>query len=484
MPPFEPPRATRDFPPEQTAVRRRVRELFEQTAELYGFEAVQTPAFERVELFLARSGPEIKSSLLTFHCDHEEFALRPELTAPVCRMLASGALDGRPLPHKLSYLGPCFRYTRPHSGRYRESTQAGVECIGEAGPAADAEIIAAALRFLRSLKISGFTLRIGTVAIFRELLPDSLDAEDRNTILGHLDRLNSIDEKARQLGETRSPALFEDLKMDRRELAALQAEIGYEGTYAIEQRPQLSLEECAEALPREAEATFRAYWQVEDLLPDEVTSVLLPVSRLRGPLAEVESEARSLLGGAPAAQALDHLVSVCRHVEMYSRESFEVVLGIARGFTFYTSTVFEMTAPGPAGPRKYCGGGRYDRLIEEFGGASLPAAGCAFPFDELADLAAERGGFEPAPPYQVLLVAPEPQALPRAVQAAEELRGRGVRTGVSREPRSGPQAQPRRARWFALLDESGDKVWLTDGAVTHEAPLDAAEIAAKTGPHS
>src|SRR5690606_17859147 len=145
-----PPRATRDYLPEEATARRQVLNRFTQTAESYGFQPVETPAYERVELFLARSGAEIKSSLLTFHCDHEEFALRPELTAPVCRLLAAGQLDDLPKPYKLYYTGSCFRYVRPGSGRLREFTQAGLELLGESGPHADAEIIAAASRFLRS----------------------------------------------------------------------------------------------------------------------------------------------------------------------------------------------------------------------------------------------------------------------------------------------------------------------------------------------
>ena len=83
MPRFQPPRATRDLLPADTAVRNHVRVQFSQVVESYGFQAIQTPTFEKLELFSARSGPEIKSSMLTFHLDHEELALRPEMTAPV-----------------------------------------------------------------------------------------------------------------------------------------------------------------------------------------------------------------------------------------------------------------------------------------------------------------------------------------------------------------------------------------------------------------
>src|SRR5690606_16893680 len=106
-----PPRATRDYLPDEAAARRYALSRFRDTAEAYGFEPIETPMFEKVELFSARSGPEIKASMLTFHADHEEFALRPELTAPICRVVASGAFEDQALPLRLSYTGSCFRYT-------------------------------------------------------------------------------------------------------------------------------------------------------------------------------------------------------------------------------------------------------------------------------------------------------------------------------------------------------------------------------------
>ena len=171
MPSFDRPRATRDFLPPETAVRNHVQGQFAAVAESFGFQAVQTPMFEKAELFLAQSGTEIKSALLTFHSDHEEYALRPEMTAPVCRLVGSGALEGSAGHQKLYYIAPCFRYCRPQPGRYREFTQAGIECMGAAGPAFDAEVIAVACRILQRLGISGYALKIGNIGVFRNLLP-------------------------------------------------------------------------------------------------------------------------------------------------------------------------------------------------------------------------------------------------------------------------------------------------------------------------
>ncbi len=481
---FQPPRATRDFLPPEAAARKQVAAQFGQVAESYGFQPIQTPIFEPVELFSARSGPEIKNSMLTFHCDHEEFALRPEMTAPVCRLLASGAFEGQAEPYKLYYLGPCFRYCRPQSGRYREFTQAGIECLGTAGPAADAEVIAAACRFLQGLGIADFSLKLGNIGIFRELLRAELVPDDRAVVIGHLDQLIAIDEKCRLLARSGSAALFDDLKIDRMELAGIQAETDYSGPHAIADHPQLTLEECPERLPKEAEASFRRLWSVEDLVSDATSELLMQASRLRGPLKEVHQKAQKLLAGSGASGALEQLLTVSRHVEMYQLGDFEVVLGIARGFTFYTSTVFEISSGAEDGGQVYCGGGRYDRLVEEFGGPSLPSTGCAFRFDSLVEAFQSSGRWSPPEPYQLFLLAGSEATLNAAVRLAEALRGKGLRVGVDVAASATPPAasdlkayRAERLAWLGAAESA--TLQLVDGSGAEAVDWDPERLASR-----
>ena len=477
---FEPPRATRDILPDQAAARNHVRAAFVQAAESYGFQEIQTPAFERLELFSARSGPEIKSSMLTFHCDHEEFALRPEMTAPVCRVMSSGAFDGIEKPHKLYYVGSCFRYCRPQPGRYREFTQAGVECVGASGPAVDAEIIALACRVLGAVGVAAFSLKIGNIGIFRDLLPENLSLEDRSVVIGHLDRLMSIGERSRLLASDAS--VLDDLKADRMELAKLQAETDYEGPRAVSNRPHLDPEEYAQRLPQEAEATFRHLWQVEDLVPAETAELLLRSSRLRGPLDVVRQQAQELLAGTAATPAFDELLEVCRNVDMYGAGEFEVVLGIARGFTFYTSTVFEISSAPGNGGRKYCGGGRYDRLVELFGGPSMPSTGCAFRFDALVESFLSENDWKAPRPYQLFLLADSEQTLEAAVGIAEKLRADGSRVGLAAgalDEVSKTNLDQRKTERIGLLTAAALErgiIQISDGTTMEEHKLESIDL--------
>jgi histidyl-tRNA synthetase len=483
---YHSPRATRDFLPAQAAARNHVAAVFARVAESYGYRPIQTPIYEAVELFLARSGPEVKGSMLTFHCDHEEFALRPEMTAPVCRLLASGAFQGSPPPYRLHYGGPCFRYCRPQSGRYREFTQAGIECLGAAGPAADAEVIATACSFLRAVGIPGFSLKIGTSRIFRELLGAEIDPEDQTVVIGHLDHLISIDEKCALVAQGPDPVLLEDLKMDRLDLAAMQADSNFAGMYTIADHPQLSESELIERLPLEAEATFRRVWTVQELVSDPTAELLMRSSRLRGPLEKVHQEAGRLLAGTPATAGLEELLAVAQHVAMYRLGDFEVVLGIARGFTFYTSTVFEISAGNGAGGAKYCGGGRYDRLVEEFGGPPLPSTGCGFRFDDIVEGFVAAGHWSAPCDYQLVLVGAS-EALSAAVATAEQLRREGFRIGVEEGDLPSPgqdDFQKYKTEWIgsvASLQSGEPQVHLTNGSTVVDLPLTAEALRARLG---
>lgn len=419
---FPPPRGTRDYLPEEARARRQALARFTQTAESYGFQPVETPSYERVELFLARSGSEIKNSLLTFHCDHEEFALRPELTAPICRLLATGKLDYLPKPYKLYYTGSCFRYVRPGSGRLREFTQAGMELLGEAGPGADAEVIAAASRFLREAGLAETSLKIGSVGIFRSLLPDPADAEDSAMVIGHLDLLASIRERCARLRGNGDDLGVNELRIDRKQLAEMQHRTGYEGEYSIAEHAESDAVELANRLPLEAEATLRNVWAVEGLVTEKRAETLIKVSRLRGSLDDVLEQAQQVVENTPAIAALDNLANVCRLLKLYGLDDFEVVLGIARGLTFYTGVVFEFANEG----KTYGGGGRYDSLAALFGAEPTPAVGCAFRFDELLSALA---GVDTQLAYELYLTADE-ASLATAIQLAESLRDQGVRVGV------------------------------------------------------
>jgi len=162
---FKIPRGTRDFSIEDMQKRRYIDEGMRSTFQTFGYREIQTPTFETLELFTAKSGQEIIEELYSFKDKGgRDLALRPELTAPVIRFYVD-KLQMEPKPLKLFYFGNCFRYDRPQKGRYREFRQAGCEIIGTDTPEAYAELIVLAYKILENSGIEDLRLNIGNLNI-------------------------------------------------------------------------------------------------------------------------------------------------------------------------------------------------------------------------------------------------------------------------------------------------------------------------------
>jgi histidyl-tRNA synthetase len=164
---YKAPRGTADILPEEQVYWRYVEDRAIALCRLYGYQRLDTPAFEDSQLF-ARSIGEgtdiVTKEMYTFEDRSGNIlALRPEGTAPVCRAYLEHGMDNLPQPVKLYYLAAIFRYERPQAGRYRQHYQFGFEAIGDADPALDAEVVDMAWRFFESLGIEHLFLYVNSI---------------------------------------------------------------------------------------------------------------------------------------------------------------------------------------------------------------------------------------------------------------------------------------------------------------------------------
>jgi histidyl-tRNA synthetase len=152
------------MPPESDR-RRALVALFAQVVGRAGYAEIATPIFEDVGVFLrlGESSDVVTKEMYDFHDKSEppqHLALRPELTAAVCRAYA----EHRPVvPWKVWCEGPQFRYEKPQAGRYRQFAQLDLEVIGTDDPHADVEVIALAQRFYEALGLTEFRLSINSL---------------------------------------------------------------------------------------------------------------------------------------------------------------------------------------------------------------------------------------------------------------------------------------------------------------------------------
>jgi histidyl-tRNA synthetase len=161
-----PPRGTADLLPPRAERMQELRAAAARTARLFGYRYVETPALEPTELFARTSGETsdvVHKEMYTFtDRGGRSLTLKPEGTAPVVRAYLENA-HGLPSPFKAYYLDFTWRYGRPQAGRLREFRVFGIEVLGEAGPAADAEVVAIADRYLRELGLQRIRLELNSI---------------------------------------------------------------------------------------------------------------------------------------------------------------------------------------------------------------------------------------------------------------------------------------------------------------------------------
>ncbi len=162
----------------------------------FGYQEVQTPTFETLELFTAKSGEGIIDELYSFtDKGGRELALRPELTAPVMRFYVEKLqMEAKPL--KLFYFGNCFRYDRPQKGRYREFWQAGCELVGTDTPESYAELISLAYAVLRMTGLKNITVNIGNLTILSSIFTKlNLSKDQQQELIPLIDKAQFDDVK-------------------------------------------------------------------------------------------------------------------------------------------------------------------------------------------------------------------------------------------------------------------------------------------------
>jgi histidyl-tRNA synthetase len=156
-----PVKGTRDFYPEQMAIRRWLYDTVRGVAESFGYQEYEAPILEGLALYAAKSGEELVRDQSYVFTDRggDQIALRPELTPSLARMIAQrqGQLA---FPLRWWSFGPFWRYERPQRGRTREFFQWNLDLLGADSPEADAEIVAVLAAFLQRVGLQPTQVQI------------------------------------------------------------------------------------------------------------------------------------------------------------------------------------------------------------------------------------------------------------------------------------------------------------------------------------
>jgi histidyl-tRNA synthetase len=405
-PSTKPARGTRDFLPDDLRRREHVIGIVRDVYQRYGFEPLETPAFENIETLMGKYGEEGNQLIFKIlkRGEHEksgaaDLALRYDLTVPLARVVAEYQNE-LPTLFKRYQIQPVWRADRPARGRFREFYQCDIDATGSTSPVVEAEILGAVSEILASLGFTDFVIR-----------------------LNHRRVLTALLETAGVPGPLHGDALVALDKLDK---------IGTNG---------VTKEFAARAIPEAAGVQALSYFVAGG--PESPDAAL---ARLRDILGDHESLANLaaiavLAASTPAANRI------------------RVDPSLARGLSYYTGAIMEIAIEGIG---SLGGGGRYDNLVGMFLGRDVPACGFSLGLERIIVVMTEREMFPASvvkSTVDIVVTFLDDGSRVEALKLAAELRQARLRVDVFPEAarkfeKPLKYASARGARAMAILGEN------------------------------
>jgi len=361
---IQPVKGTRDFYPDEMAVRNRIVDGWKEVSVRNGFEEYDGPIFEYLQMFQVKSGDEIVEQLFSFEDrGGRKLALRPEITPTLARMV-NQKINSLPKPIKWFSVPRLFRAERPQKGRLREFFQWNIDIIGVDDVLADAETIFCAVDYLREVGLTpdDIVVKISSRKMLAELLKSVGIAE------AELDGLYAVLDKRSKLADDAFEEMLAEKLSDKEKLK-----------------------------------------KIIDLMEIKSTEKFEDCVRLSDTAKESVEELERLF----------ELLGI-----MGIKEYCVFDIGIVRGLAYYTGIVYEIYDKSSE-LRAIGGGGRYDNLLKLFGGPDISATGFGIGDCVLGILLEEKGLLQKqlstaGPEYFVALT--DKQYLEKAVEITSKLR--------------------------------------------------------------
>jgi histidyl-tRNA synthetase len=421
-----------DLMPGEALLKRRMLSSLTSVFESFGFCTIETPHLEFTEVLLGDASPEIQKQLFRFTDQGgRDVTLRFDLTVPTARYV-SQYKNELGLPFKRYMIGNAFRGEKPQKGRYREFTQCDFDFLGATGLGSDCEVLQVIVAGLTALKIENFCIRINNRHLMNGLCEWLQVGEKAAAVIQVVDKIDKITPAgvSKELVET----------------------VGLSSTQAQALLDLVSLSSAAR----------------------------LGVSSLEGfshPALANETFAR---GVNELRELGERLIDVG-----VSPNLFRIDFSIARGFGYYTGTVFETNLAGLPEFGSVCSGGRYDNLTQTFQREPISGIGASFGLDRL--IAALQEGESKSlkrSPADVLVVVAGEHAERRAARVGSFLRENGpflvdVFPEAAKIKKQLGYAERNGIRVLVFVrDDSSIALETTDGSFKESFTLDSSLIAA------
>lgn len=364
--------------PAQQILFNKMMKTISETFEEFGYAPLDTPLVENAEVLFAQIGEDTKKEVYRFSKGDDNLGLRFDLTVPLARYVAMYS-NSLTFPFRRYQIGKAYRGERPQKGRFREFYQADIDIIGNGSLSIvnDAEIPAVINKVFEKLNLGDFVIKISNRKILSGLLEELGVGEKRDEVLRAVDKIDKVGtETAKQmLVDLDIKSVDADRILDFVKIAGNNKTIF---------------------------GTLKKMEIKNELFNTGVSE-----------LAEVVEKAGSF--GVP-------------------EKNMQVNLGIARGLSYYTGTVYETVLLDERVKGSVCGGGRYDNLTDSYTDQKFPGVGISIGLTRLFSQLLDAGVIETkiATPAKVLVVPMEAD-MPFALEVAGELRGLGVPTELYTE---------------------------------------------------
>ena len=365
------PRGMRDFYPDAMARRNRVFDAWKRAAQQFGFQEYDACVVETLDLLQRKSGEEIVRQIYAFEDKSGRKLALRPEMTPTLARMVAARQNSLSFPLKWFAIAQCFRYERMTRGRKREHYQWNLDIVGENDVSAEAEVIACAVHALRLLDLGSSDLQVRFSS--RALLGDML--------------------AALRVPESRHAEVF--LALDK-------------------------MNKVDESVVQE--------WLEKAGVAGECRTRILELMRIR----HLPDTLHVLTGKTPAYLAAERLLELMARYGLSDMVSFDV--SVVRGLNYYTGIVFEAFDRDGAF-RALFGGGRYDTLLAETGGAPIGAVGLGFGDVVLGEILGQRSGAGPGHAVDLAVAFMNEEQRAPAMRLAQALRheGRSVELGLRPE---------------------------------------------------
>lgn len=365
---------TRDFLPEDMIIREKIIEKIKSVFRTYGFDPIETPVFEKLEILEGKYGEDEKLIYKFEDLGGRKLGLRYDLTVPLARVVAR--FPGIPKPFKRYHISRVWRFDRPQKGRYREFWQCDIDIVGTSEIVADAEVLKVAFTALKKIGMEDFFFRIN----------------NRKILFGFAEYLG--------FDENNAIEIFRSIdKLDKIGLKGVKKELKQKG------------------------------------FADEIIKRVEEFISIKGSNSDRIQKVEKILSSSKIAkEGIEEVKQLVKHAKYFGLDEKLIVFdtSLVRGLDYYTGNVFEIWSSKFS--RAIGGGGRYNKLVGIFSNQDIPAVGISLGLEPIIDLMKENNLIEKEKTYTKVFVAftdLNEKILEYGIKIAEKLRENGIPTKIN-----------------------------------------------------